>query len=157
MAKKLDAGFSLLEVMIALTIFAVFTSMYITSEGYNISDSVQLKEELTLRTLCEQKVNEILLDPPDYEESLTLKADSGKFEDNEQYKWTAEFKRFELPLQSDGEDTTAMEKKIMETVAKSIKEILWQVEVTVINNETNFSYSMSFISYNHKAKIKLQL
>ena len=70
--KHKQDGFSLLEVMIAMTVFSVFVAVYVTSQGYNISDSTLMREELMLQTLCENKINEIIISPPELRDSLTL-------------------------------------------------------------------------------------
>lgn len=160
---KKQKGFSLMEVMIALTIFAMFAAVYVTSQGYNISSSELLKEELLLAELCENKLNEIIIDPPELKESLTMTAETGKFENHPNYQFSIQYKRFKIPdLQKitggDSEDDdsgadSGFKTKLMDSIKKNMEEILWQVEVSVTNTSTNFSYQISSWLLNPEAKV----
>jgi prepilin-type N-terminal cleavage/methylation domain-containing protein len=91
-------GFSLLEVIMAITLFAVFAAAMLVSQGYNVSDSSLTEEQLKLHHLSELKMNEILLNPPRLggmqEESKETKA----FEDSElsDYEYTLEWKKLRI-------------------------------------------------------------
>ena len=50
-----EKGFSLLEVMIALTLFAFFATAFLSSQGYNVADSRLSEEQLILQQLAERK------------------------------------------------------------------------------------------------------
>jgi prepilin-type N-terminal cleavage/methylation domain-containing protein len=51
-----DQGFTLMEVMIAISIFAIFASVFVTGQGYNLLDSSSLKDEILLKDICENKI-----------------------------------------------------------------------------------------------------
>lgn len=93
------AGFTLIEVVIAITLFAIFIIAFISTQGSNVRDSVNMKEELLLQKLCENKLNEILLDPPELKESLTLTPKKGNLEDMgySDYEYSVEYKRLKIP------------------------------------------------------------
>ena len=60
MAKKLinsSAGFTLIEVMIALTIFGVFTTAYVVSQANNVNSSIEMQKNSILLSLCQNKMN----------------------------------------------------------------------------------------------------
>ena len=63
-------GFTLMEVMIAISIFAVFATVFVTGQGYNLLDSSKLKDEMLMKDLCENKINEIITNPPELRDSL---------------------------------------------------------------------------------------
>jgi prepilin-type N-terminal cleavage/methylation domain-containing protein len=160
-------GFSLLEVMIALSIFSFFITVYITSEGYNLSDSSMMREEIILRNLCENKINQLLVNPPELKESLTLTADKGTFKDNPNYSYEIEYKHFTIPDLSslnrgeeenseDGQQN-AIKKMIFKQVETHIKELVWQVRVTVTNKDSGFPFTLSTWIYNGKAKVNIAL
>ena len=65
-------GFTLIEVMIAISIFSIFAAVFVTGQGYNLLDSSKLKEEIILKDLCENKINDIIVNPPELRDSLTL-------------------------------------------------------------------------------------
>ncbi len=169
MVKKLKShisktqGFTLIEVMIALAIFAVFIVAFTSSQGYNLADSTRMKEELMFRNLAEQKMNEIIISPPEFKDAITLTEDKGKFEDNEEYSYEVSYKRVKLDVeklmnsspQDEGEETqaSAAEKKITSNITKNLKELIWQVEVRIISANSGNSFSVSGWLYNNKAKI----
>lgn len=169
MIKNNNKGFTLLEVMIAMTIFATFIATFVAIQGNNLKDSSMLREEETLQRLCLNKLNEILLLPPALQESLTLSPETKTFEENSAYQYTIKYQRFELPelsqLKGIGEDDDSegtqgnandvIEKKVYEQVKKIVKEALWQVEVTVENKETKYNFTLSTWIRNTAAKIEI--
>lgn len=155
-----DGGFSLIEVLIATTIFAVFISMYVASEGYNLTDSTQMREELILKNLCTQKINELIASPPELRDSLTVSKETKNFEDFPNYSYTIEWHKLEIPdmsaLYEEGEE---QQNQFAKTIAKVVKDnmekMVWQLKVTVKNKETDFFYSLSSWIYNTKAEVSL--
>ncbi len=161
-----NKGFTLLEVMIAMTIFATFIATFVLIQGNNLNDSSMLREETILQRLCQNKLNEIILNPPEFREALTLIAETKTFEENDRYEFSIVYKRFELPefnkIQGlDGDDSAqqspnqALEKKVYDEVMKIVKEALWQVEVTVTNKESKYNFSLSTWLRNQAAKVEI--
>ena len=152
------SGFTLVEVMISLAIFSVFVTAYLTAQGYNISDSTVMREELNLKRYAEIKINEVIVDPPELKESVTLKADVGKFEEDENFSYSVKYTKFVLPdfqkiMGSSDEAQDPSEKKIFDNIKKNLEKIIWQVEVTIKNENTDRTYSVSTWLYNHQAQI----
>lgn len=152
------SGFTLVEVMISLAIFSVFVSAYLTAQGYNISDSTVMREELDLKRFAEIKINELIVDPPELKESITLKADAGKFKSNENFTYEVKYTKFVLPdfqkiMGSTDQKQDPSEKKIFDNIKKNLEKIIWQVEVTIKNQTSERSYSVSTWLYNHQAQI----
>lgn len=155
-------GFTLIEVMIALAIFGVFIVSFMAGQGYNVSDSTKIRRELKLKELAQNKMNELIVTPPEFKESITLSKETGKFENDPDYKFEITYKKFKIPDlekikgKEEGEDEgSALQKKIFEMVKKNMEEIIWQVEVNVIDTNTEYSYSVSSWMANEKAIIKL--
>lgn len=156
-------GFSLIEVMIALAIFAVFIAAYMTTQGFNISSSATLKEEILMRDLAEQVINEITLLPPQFDEALTLKTETKPFKEWPDYNYSIKYKKIVLPDYTKLQDSEAdqesemaqIEKKIYETVKENMEKILWQTEITIKNTLTNQEFSLSAWLYNHQAEVKI--
>lgn len=192
MAKKLarsilEKGFSLLEVMIALTLFSIFVASYLVSQGYNVSDSALNEEQLMLQQLCEVKLSELYINPPKFINisSSGLK-ETKKFEESEysNYEYTVEIKKINLPdfgqlfgskgnasedAQEQNEDNdyfndankaqrnSNTEKMVFDTLKKNIERIVWQARITVTNKETKYSYALSTYLTNYNEQIQLQI
>ena len=165
---KWEQGFSLLEVMIALTIFSVFITVYIAAQGYNILDSTQLKEEIRLKELCTRKINEIIVKPPQFREALTLTTEVTAFEDDKNYEARITYKRLKIPdikkimgkeeadEGNNGNDSgsSAIEENFMNKIKENMQEMIWQVEVQVVNKESKASYTLSSWLNNTEAAVK---
>ena len=133
-------GFSLLEVAIAATIFTIFILSYHISQGQNIDDSTRLQEELVLRRLAEDIMNQIILNAPEFPSSYAgMPPRTERFEDEyEDYEYTVEYRKVEIPdfsqFKVGGEDAPA-NKGIQDVIYKQVKEnvekMIWQVGITV--------------------------
>ncbi len=164
MAKRVkQAGFSLLEVLIATTIFAVFASAYVVTQGSNVTEGNQMREEMKLRQLCEQKINEIILDPPELKESLTISKEQKTFPKDPGYEYVIEWFKLEFPdlsqMNQGEDDNSDDESGVNAIIAKKVKDnmekLLWQLKVTAINRETKFHYTLSTWIHNTKAEVRL--
>jgi type II secretion system protein I len=162
---KNSQGFSLIEILIALSIFAVFASAYISTQTSNVNDSSRLEEEMTISRLCENKINEIILNPPDLRESLTLSKETKTFEEDEykDYEYIIEYKRFKIPdmtklneNQNQDAKTQAGQSMVMNTIKKNLEEMIWQVSLTVRNKTNDTKYSLSTWLLNPEAKVSIQ-
>lgn len=161
-----QSGFTLLEVMIAIAIFTVFASVFVTGQGYNLIDSAKLKNELLLKDLCENKINEIISSPPELRDSLTLTKDTKVFENNPNYQYSIEYKKFIVPdmnkLKNSADDDEAqqssqsqMEKRVWTVFKENMEKMIWQVEVTVKDKSTEDSFKLSTWLYNQNAEVKI--
>ncbi|HAZ12412.1 MAG: hypothetical protein A2X86_15855 [Bdellovibrionales bacterium GWA2_49_15] len=167
---KNDKGFTLLEVMIALTIFAVFAVMFVAGQGGNLADSLQMREESLLRILCVNKINEILNSPPEFTEQLTLSKETKTFEDYSDYSYTLEYKKLKIPdlaklaakpgdeeaenSEEGAQTSSSMNNTILKNIKENLQNMVWQVQVTVTNKKTGFFYTLSAWPYNKAAKVK---
>lgn len=172
---KNEKGFSLVEVLIAVTIFGVFVAAFLTGQGHNIQDSIMIKEELNMRNLAEMKINEVMLNPPEFTESLTNSKETKKFELEglKNYSYTLIYKKIELPDFSqligkkDGDEDDQgqdqqmgdqnIQKVVMEKMKVNLEKIIWQVQVTITNTDTGFTYVVSSWITNPKAQVELNL
>jgi prepilin-type N-terminal cleavage/methylation domain-containing protein len=180
-----EAGFSLLEVMIAITLFAFFITAFLSSQGYNVSDSALSEEQLLLQSLAERKINELILDPPRFNNTTENLKETKTFEDKEfaGYEYTLEIKKLTIPdfgqlfsqkgaTTSEAEDNyegdyyaegnkaqrnTNLEKMIFEELKKNIERIIWQTRVTVTNKETKYSFTLSTFLTNYNEQIQLNV
>lgn len=167
-SSKNEKGFTLVEVMIALTIFAVFITTFLMSQGSNISGSILMAEDITLHNLAESKMNEIQLDPPTFTNATENDVESKNFEEEgyKKYKYTIEFKKLEIPSldqltgESEEEDdpnqdskNKAIKKMVFKKLKENMEKILWQVKVTITNTESDYSYELTSWITNREAKL----
>ena len=185
--KQNEKGFSLLEVMIALTLFAFFVTAFLTSQGYNVADSTLSEEQLMLQQLCERKINELVIDPPKFTNAQTDMKETKTFEESDLkgYEYTLEMKKLVIPdfaqlfAQKDGTTEEAkdsydgnyfgannqnsptrnasLEKMVFEELKKNIERVIWQARVTVTNKDTKYSYTLSTYLTNYNEKIQLNI
>jgi prepilin-type N-terminal cleavage/methylation domain-containing protein len=182
-----SAGFSLLEVMIAITLFAFFITAFLASQGYNVADSALSEEQLMLQSLAERKINELHLDPPKFSNATDNLKETKTFEEKDLsgYEYTLEIKKLTMPdfgqLLSQGANSdqegsgnegnegndymegnnnqknAALEKMVFDELKKNIEKIIWQARVTITNKETKYSYSLSTFLTNYNEKIQLNI
>ncbi len=160
-------GFSLIEVLIALSIFSFFITAFVVGFGSNLQDSSMLEEESRLRMLCEEKVSMLKLDPPEFAESLTLTPETGTFEEEgyPDYQYSITYKRLKIPdysaitgQKSEEEkekEDSSIQKMVFEKLKKNLAEMVWQAQVKVNNKETDFSFTATTLLFNEKAKINV--
>lgn len=180
-----EKGFSLLEVMIAITLFAFFVTAFLTSQGYNVDDSRLSEEQLVLQQLAERKITELVLDPPKFNNTTANLKETKTFEeaDFKGYEYTLEIKKVTIPdfaqlFAQQGQDNAdaqngdqsdyynegtknqrnaALEKMIFEELKKNIERILWQARVTITNKETKYTYTLSTFLTNYNEKVQLNV
>ncbi|MDO9183238.1 MAG: prepilin-type N-terminal cleavage/methylation domain-containing protein [Bacteriovorax sp.] len=163
-----QSGFTLMEVMIAIAIFTVFASVFVTGQGYNLLDSSKLKEEILMKDFAENKINDIIVNPPDLTEALTLSKETKDVEANKDYQTTVEYKKFFVPdmaklkpsntIEEKEQENTPqaqMEKKIFKVFKENMEKMIWQVEVTVKNKTTESSFRLSTWLYNPAAEVQI--
>lgn len=152
---------SLIEVMIAMTVFAVFVSVFVMTNGNNLTDSQSFKDELKLRDLASTVINEIIIKPPQLTDALTLSPETKPFESDPNYTYTVEWKKFELPdytkMMGEGNDDpqAAFQKKVFEQVKTNMELMVWQLSVEARNKDTNMGYRLATWIYNSEAKVNL--
>lgn len=161
-----QSGFTLMEVMIALVIFSVFAAAFVTGQGYNLMDSGKLREELLMKDFCENKINEIITNPPELRDALTLTKETKDIEGNSDYQTIVEYKKFFVPDMNKitGQDTDAkeeesaqaqMEKRIFNVFKENMEKMIWQVEVTVKNKTNDSTFRLSSWIYNQNAEVQI--
>jgi prepilin-type N-terminal cleavage/methylation domain-containing protein len=163
--QKNNSGFTLMEVMIALVIFSVFATAFVTGQGYNLLDSSKLKEELLMKDFCENKINEIIINPPELRDSLTLSKETKDVEINNEYQTIVEYKKFFVPdmdkingNEANDKDESAQaqaEKRIFKIFKENIEKMIWQVEVTVKHKTNDSSFKLSAWIYNKNADVQI--
>ncbi len=184
---RLERGFSLIEVTVAITIFAFFATAFLASQGYNVQDSILSQEQLTLQLLAEREINKLVIDPPKFNNVTANSKETKKFEESEykDYEYTLEMKKLTIPdfaqlfaqkggATKEGEEAydgdyynknqqggaarnTSVEKMIFEEMKKNIEKMIWQARITVTNKETKYSFTLSTFLTNYNEKVQLNV
>ena len=159
-----DKGFSLLEVMIALGIFFAMAVAFIDVQTANISSSIRMDSEVSLHNLAELKMNEVLLQKKEFTNATKNDVDAGAFEIEgfENFKYEVRITPIEFPdfsqiMGQKDEDGTrssnSMQKLIFNKLKKNMEELLWQVNVKVINTVSTDEYELNSWVTKSNAKI----
>ena len=164
--KNTEQGFSLVEVMIALAIFAAFATGIIFSQSGSVDRSDRLKRDLILNNLATLKMNESLVDVKKFTNATEKDIDSGKFdiEGFKGYQFKVEYKKNKFPdfaalIGKTDEEANrpdpqaAVKKVIFEKLKKNMEELIWQIRVTVTNTETKNSTELTSWVTNREAKL----
>lgn len=152
-------GFSLLEVMIALTILGIGLSTIYFNQISISSRLVRAKEYSEATQLLEQKFEELYLKDKSTDFPDLKKTEEGKFEDPfGKYRWDKEIKEIEFPdltklysgaMGTDAEkkEPDAGEKLIMGALVKSLKESLREMTVTITWGKNKLSQTIYLVTY----------
>lgn len=162
---KNNQGFTLMEVMIAFTIFAVFAVAFLTSQGQNVNSSRLIETELIINQLALKKIKEVSINPPELNLGATLAPETKSFEgDYSNYQYKVEIKKLTLPdfskFLNNEEDPNAKQNQDLNTLIftklkENVEKIVWQLQVTVTNKDTNESLELSRWITNKKAEVEL--
>ncbi len=158
-----DKGFSLIEVMIALAIFLAMATAFIQTQTGNISSSIRMEAEIKLHNLAELKMNDVLIQKHEFTNATENDVDSGTFEIEgyETYKYEVRITPMEFPdfsqIMGEEEDdetqTSSIQKIIFNKLKKNMEELLWQVNVKIIDTVTTDEYELN--SWVTKSNAKL--
>lgn len=160
---KSEKGFTLIEVMIAMAIFAIFTTVYVVREGYNVESSSFLREEKKIKDLCQAVIDETISSDIELKESLLLTPSIKTFEDHPNYEYTVAWSELEIPdftatsedsETQESEGMTGIESSLSKQVSENMKKLIWQLNVSVKNKTTGYTYDLSTWLYNDKAKVQ---
>lgn len=162
---KGQLGFTLMEVMVAMTIFAIFATAFLTTQGNNIQTSGIVEEESVMHRLAERQLALAIIDPPQFTNATanTSKTNNIDVEGFKEYKYTLEYKKVEFPsfenfipqsedpLQQDSNQ--AMKKRIFLKLKQNIERMLWQVRITITSPNLDVPYTLSTWITNQEAQI----
>lgn len=178
---KNQKGFSLAEILVAIILFSIFGTGFFINQSGNITNSNRMGELLILHNLCERKMNEIMINPPEFNDTLENDIKEKEFEEDQyqDYRYRIEFRKLELPsfkklLEAQSEEegsnnnsnegdggsagaSQAIIKQVFEKIEENLKKVLWQVIVTVENTQSKRKYSLSSWIEDKNQKIEITL
>jgi len=144
-------GFTLLEVMLALAVFAFAITALVgfNARGY-VNDS-RARRLTTAVLLAKSKMADYQLD---IEKEVAKgsfpddKTDEGVFESPfDEYKWKVEVKKVELPLPPLGEGVGEATKQMMDMITKQITESVREVKLTITWTEMDRERSFDVVTH----------
>jgi prepilin-type N-terminal cleavage/methylation domain-containing protein len=160
--KTTNAGFSLMEVMAALSLFAVFFVVFASVMIANKNDSMELSEDLEMLALTERVLQETILSQTSFSDSLTTKGLAKKFEEPEfaDYEYELEWATLELPnlkelftMGNQGEGASGTQSStsslpsvllpVLDQVDQSLKKMIWQLRVALKKKSNGKIYTLS--------------
>jgi len=157
-------GMTLMEVMVAVLIFSVFITAFMTGQGNNILSSARMKEDLLLKDLAHMQYNLTLLDPPDFSREIKdIKTETKAFKDYPGFEYTLSYVPVFIPdvekiLGTSEEDRNdpnrAMRKQIMLEFKENMERLIWQISIVVRNKQTQGSFEVSGWLYNPEANVR---
>ncbi len=173
-------GFTLVEVIIALGLFASFAAAYISSQTMAVGDSTEMNFELKLHSLAANKINELIIAPPPYGDSLTRTTIAEAFDaPNADYSFEIKYFKIEIPdfaqlfqLSQQDENQSGVDNffskqreksqnqqgpmnMIFAELKRNVEEILWQIEVTVIHNPSGRQTALQSWVVNSEVPVQL--
>ena len=166
MVESLESkGISLLELMIAMAITAIFGVVLLSGIGGNVFRSEEMRAELKVVELVEMKMNEMVLDPPTFKENLLTEfTEEKKFEDFPGYTYSIKLHPFMLadylaalgqgPESEEYEEQGELYRRVFNLVSKNVQKMIWQLEVTVTHTESQLAHSVSTLLYDRDASIE---
>lgn len=153
------AGFSLVEVLIALTLFAVVSAVLSVTVTTNLNSSRLGRIDITLHNLAEFKMNEVLISNREFTTATNNSEDTGNFEIEgyKEYRYKVEIRKMELPdlaaIMGQTEDEqnrietqeTQVRKRVFAILKRNLEEIIWQVRVEVTSPDNDFYELTSWV------------
>jgi prepilin-type N-terminal cleavage/methylation domain-containing protein len=148
-------GFTLLEVMLALAVFAFAITAIVGFNARGYVNDAKARRLTIAVTLAKTKMTEyqLLLDKEIAKGGFPEeKTEEGDFENPfADYKWKAEVRKVELPIPPLGEGVGDATKQMMDMITKQISESVREIKLTINWTEMEKEKSISVVT--HIAKL----
>ena len=161
MVKRINkqAGFSLVEVLIALTLFAITSAILSVTVTTNLNSSRLGRMDSKLHNLAEFKMNEVLISNREFTSATNTSEETGNFEIEgfKEYRYKVQIRKMELPdlaaIMGQTEDEanrietqeTQVRKRVFAILKKNLEEMIWQVKVEVTSPEDDYYELTSWV------------
>lgn len=172
---KNQDGMTLIEIAIALLLFALFVTAYMSSQGNNVDASMSFKGELLLKDIAEMKINEELINPSESFRPTggKIKIDPPKDSDFKEieeypgYKVAVQYFKVTIPelskitgqedQENNPDQNQAIQKRIFDNFKKNMERLIWQIVVTVKHEESGQTYDLSTWYYNEGGQLEFDI
>ena len=168
-------GMTLIEVSIALMVFSIFIVAFMQGQGGNISTSIKFKQELEIKDLAEMKMNETIIDPPEFRitagkvDVTKVRYDykAFKVKGYDDYEYSVNLFKVMIPdfekitgkteEEENPNENQSIQKRIFETFRTNMEQLVWQILVTVRHKPTGQTYDLSTWFYNEKGNVQVNI
>lgn len=163
---KQSLGFTLVEVMIAVGLFATLSVLVQSSWSGNYQRFKKSKIKVQAVELLQRKILEVEIELKTNGFDIPLGKQSGKFDSDKlkYYSWEWEAKKVEVPdlsalVPTDGENTLVL--AVLEKFREYLNESLTEVKVSVLyqrnkkDSPLNFSVPLFLVDYDQEMQIGL--
>ncbi len=156
--KDCNKGMSLLEIMVAITLFSIFAVFFIGTQQFQIKRAMSARDKVDLLYLCDLKFKQTLFNPKIISNLVlvdtTPDKTEGIFEEPyTDYRYTIEYYKFFFPpleeLQgmplSEGEGVVEIDTvsaKILKTTKELLEKNMVQLKVSVTHEKTKKTTSL---------------
>lgn len=156
--KDYSKGMSLLEIMLALTLFAIFAVFFIGTQQFQVKRAMNARNKIDLLYLCDLKFKETLFNPKNISSMVlvdtTPDTTEGTFEEPyQEYTYKIAYYKFffppieELQGMPNGESGAPLEidtvsAKILKTTKELLEKNMVQLKVSVIHEKTKRTTSL---------------
>lgn len=146
----MNRAFTLIEVMVAISILAVSMTALVSLSGNSMIRSGRA-EALTVATmLARQKMADVEIDLEKMQQKGEFpdeKSEDGQFDEPfEEYRWKAELKRVELPAPVAGEKG-GIQDVIAQQMTKEISNTVRELKLTILWTELGQEQSIDIITH----------
>lgn len=170
---KENKGMTLVEVTIAIFLFALFITAFMVGQGDNISDSISFKGDLLLKDIAEMKMSETLINPPqDFRPAqgkVKVAEEKKKFEDIEEYpdyRYAVQLFKVTIPEydkivgkpeEENPNQDQAMQRRIFDNFKRNMEQLVWQIVITVEHKPSGATYDLSTWYYNEAGRMQFDI
>ena len=144
-------GFTLLEVMLALAVFAIAMASLVGFHARGYVNEARARRLTVATNLARMKLVDMQLA---IEKDLTTggfpeeKTEEGEFENPfADFKWKSEIRKVELPVPPLGEEAGDATKQMMQMVSKQISDSVRELKLTIIWVEMEKERSFSVVTH----------
>ncbi len=159
---------TLVEVLVAMTLFAVVSVSIVHVVSNGVNSSVLMRDTMELHHLARLKMEEILVQQNKFNAGTENDVKTGNFEleNYKDYKYKIQFKKIEFPElsqimgqeESEQEDSgqASLKKMIFGKIKKNIEQMIWQVHIEVTDPTGEQNYELDAWVTNPEAKLDTQ-
>ena len=154
-----------MEILVAITIFAFFISLFTVGMGNNINDGINFRKSTQMANLAQLILEQNQAHPPKIDPAKNTDLITKAFEDNPNFQYTLKFSPIKIPSlaalkgeqeggEKKGQDQA--EQMIFEQITQNLEKMILQLEVTVTDLTTKETYITSTWLYNQEVKVEIK-
>ncbi len=148
---RTNRGFTLIEVVMALAIFAMAMSAFVGFQGRGYVNNARARKMLVAVDLSRQKMVDWKLQIDEEIKKGSFpedKSEEGEFEEPfNDYRWKIELQKTELPIPPVGEDEGEVMQQMVKLITKQITDAVREMRLTVYWTEMDKQRELSIVTH----------